>query len=260
MVKEKKLAGSKIDAAGDVDLYDVNKKKTIQKVASNIDKGVKNTVFSAIGNIHDATDAVRDLIDKDDLDAIPEEIDGTTVLSTTAALRIIYYLMAVNGEIYHTEEEKYNLIGEDLDPYFKDNREKIIKRCQTQMEKAKKQDDYYSVIKRGVTTAISLSKPTKDSFITPKLLIWDLLSVAYSDDQYDDAEKKLIRFIVKKLNVNEAEFLEMESSFLTLIDIQRESDWIKTTDRQYKEIEKVVNELADRKAVILESVHDLITL
>ena len=128
------------------------------------------------------------------------------------------------------------------------------------MEKAKKQDDYYSVIKRGVTTAISLSKPTKDSFITPKLLIWDLLSVAYSDDQYDDAEKKLIRFIVKKLNVNEAEFLEMESSFLTLIDIQRESDWIKTTDRQYKEIEKVVNELADRKAVILESVHDLITL
>ena len=245
------------DAADDVNLSDIEVPEKIKKVAMSIDKGVKKTVHSAKEKVEEID--IPDLR-KDEPDAVPEEIDGAKVLSTTASLRLIYYLMAVNGEIYHTEEEKFDLIGKELDPNFKENREKIVKRCQTHLERTKGQDDYYNVIKRGVVTAISLSKPTKDSFMTPKLLIWDLLSVAYSDDHYDETEKKLIRFIVKKLKVNESEFLEMENSFLTLMDIQRENDWIKTTDRQYKEIEIVVNELADRKAVILESVNDLITL
>ena len=245
------------DAAEDVDLSDIEVPEKIKKAAMSIDKGVKKTVHSAKEKVEEI-----DLPDlrKNESVGVPEEIDGAKVLSTTAALRLIYYLMAVNGDIYHAEEEKFDLIGKELDPNFKENREKIVKRCQTHLERTKGQDDYFNVIKRGVVTAISLSKPTKDSFMTPKLLIWDLLSVAYSDDHYDETEKKLIRFIVNKLNVNESEFLEMESSFLTLVDIQREKDWIKTTDRQYKEIEKVVNELADRKVVILESVNDLITL
>lgn len=265
MAEEKKSFGNKLqkkihdaaDAADDVDFSEIEVPQKIKEAARSIDKGVKKTVRSAKEKVEEI-----DLSDlkKDDSDAAPEIIDGARVLSTTASLRLVYYLMAVDGEIYHAEEEKFDLIGRELDPNFKENREKIVKRCQTHLERTKGQDDYFNIIKRGVVTAISLSKPTKDSFITPKLLIWDLLSVAYSDNQYDETEKKLIHFIVEKLNINESEFLEMENSFLTLMDIQKESDWIKTTDRQYKEIEKVVNELADRKVVILDSVNDLITL
>ncbi len=255
MAKEKNTARERMQ--NDADFYDAKEHIKIQEAVKTIDKSLKRTVNNAKEKI-DEIDFPD--IKKDDKDIAPTTIDGAKVLSTTSALRIIYYLMAVNGEIYHSEEEKFDLIGKELDPEFMSNREKIVKRCKTQMKRVEERDDYYDTIQRGVTTAISLSKPTKDSFITPKLLVWDLLSVAYSDDHYDESEKKLIRFIVKKLNVNETEFLEMESSFLTLMDIQKENDWIKTTNRQYKEIEKVVNELADRKAVILESVHDLITL
>lgn len=46
----------------------------------------------------------------------------------------------------------------------------------------------------------------------------------------------------------------------TLIDMERELSWIKTTNRPYLAIEAVVNELADRKAVILESIVNLIEL
>ena len=60
--------------------------------------------------------------------------------------------------------------------------------------------------------------------------------------------------------MDKAIFLEMESSMLTLMDIERELAWIKTTSRPYLTIEAMVNELADRKNVVFESVLDLIAL
>ena len=50
----------------------------------------------------------------------------------------------------------------------------------------------------------------------------------------------------------------MESSFLTLQDLENELSWIKTTNRPYLTIEAIVNEIADRKTAIFESVKDLI--
>ena len=52
----------------------------------------------------------------------------------------------------------------------------------------------------------------------------------------------------------------MENSIQTLIDLEKESKWIKTTDRPYLEIEAIVNEIEQRKAVIFDSAKDLITL
>ena len=91
-------------------------------------------------------------------------------------------------------------------------------------------------------------------------LVWDLLTIAYSDERYDETERKLLKYIVRKLQIDKAVFLEMESSILTILDIEKEIVWIKTTDRPYLTIEARVNELTKRQAVIFDSVKDLITL
>ena len=83
---------------------------------------------------------------------------------------------------------------------------------------------------------------------------------AYSDESYDETERKLLKYIVRKLQIDKAVFLEMESSILTILDIEKEIAWIKTTDRPYLTIEARVNELTRRQAVIFDSVKDLITL
>ena len=62
------------------------------------------------------------------------------------------------------------------------------------------------------------------------------------------------------MGIEKAEFLELESSILTLLSIEKEIAWIKTTDRPYLTIEGMLNELADRKNVILDSVKELIML
>ena len=188
------------------------------------------------------------------------EVLEIKAISTRSALKIIYYLMAVDGEIFHSEEEKFDSIGKELDPGFAQNKDQIVKECQAQLDKVIEAEDFYDVLQDGVEDALLMSRQTADSFITPKLLVWDLLTVAYSDESYDESERKLIKYIVRKTNIDKAVFLEMESSLLTLMDIEKELAWIKTTNRPYLVIEAMVNELADRKNVIFESVKDLISL
>lgn len=183
-----------------------------------------------------------------------------TAISTKNALKIIYYLMAADGQIFHSEEEKFNSIGQELDPYFRKYREQVIKECQAQLDKVIDPEDYYDTLQDGVEDALISSKETADTYITPKLLVWDLLTIAYSDESYDEAERKLLKYVVRKLNIDKAIFLEMESSILTLMDIEKELTWIKTTNKPYLTIEAMVNELADRKSVIFESIKDLIAL
>lgn len=192
---------------------------------------------------------------KDDADTI-----SITAISTKSALKIIYYLMAADGEIFHSEEEKFDAIGKELDPNFAENKEKIVNECQKQLDKAIEPEDFYDTLQDGVEEALLASRQTADTFVTPKLLVWDLLTIAYSDEKYDEAERKLLKYIVRKTNIDKAQFLEMESSILTLMDIEKELAWIKTTNKPYLTIEGMVNELADRKNVIFESVKDLISL
>lgn len=181
-------------------------------------------------------------------------------LSTHSALKIIYYLMAVDGGISPEEETLFREIGTALDKNFQFTSRVIEEDCVYQLEKANSSEDYRSVILEGVDNAIASSVPTEDSFITPKLLIWDLLTVSYSDEQYSEPERDLIKAIAQKLDVDEATLLELESSLQTLTAIDKETTWIKTTSKPYIEIEAIVNELADRKNAVTESVNDLLTL
>lgn len=193
--------------------------------------------------------------DKQEKPSFPEEIKSISVKS---AIKIIYYMMAADGVIYHDEEEKFDEIGRELDPDFDSNKAEIIRECKAQMDKQIDSEDQYAVLQDGVEDAITIGAITRGSVITPKILVWDLLTIAYSDGKYDEKERQLLKYIVRKLNINKDVFLEMESSFLTLMDLENELAWIKTTDRPYLTIEQMVNEIADRKTAILDSLKDLI--
>ena len=244
------LSGVKEKLQETVDLSTVKDKlhETGDAVMETVKKvGVPNTVSD------DPEDASTPGQEKDTVPSI-------TAISTRNAIKIVYYLMAADGTICHGEEEKFDSIASEIDPRYMDNREQIIAECQSQLDKTFDPEDYYDVLREGVEDALADTMQTADAFITPKLLVWDLLTVAYSDENYDEAERRLVKYIVRQTNIDKAVFLEMESSILTLMDIEKELVWIKTTDRPYLVIEAMVNELADRKSVIFESVKDLISL
>lgn len=233
----------------------------VKEIKSTIVEKTEGTIEVTKQQIGKTVDNIKNVkVEK----AEPEE-SGTkrfkvTCLSSHDALKIIYYVMASDQKIDKEEEEKFNEIGNALDPDFAENRENIIDECKKQLSKVIDDADYYDVIQDGVEDALIASMNVIGTPITPKLLLWDLLTIAYSDNRYDEVERKLLKYIVRKCDVDKAVFTEMESSLLTLMDIEKEISWIKTTDRPYLQIEAIVNELADRKNVIFESVKDLIAL
>lgn len=211
--------------------------------------------------VQDKMQQVKDVFKKKE----KTDLEDTGVLeiktvSVHNAIKIAYYLMAADGQIFHSEEEKFDAIGTELDPEFSNHKEQILKECREQLDKVIDPEDYYDALQDGIEDALLSSRTTADSFITPKLLVWNLLTIAYSDENYDETERRLLKYIVRKLNIDKAVFLELENSILTLLDLEKELQWIKTTDRPYLTIEAMVNEIADRKNVIFESVKELIAL
>lgn len=232
--------------------------KSALQGAADSAKTAASTIKSAAKD-HKISNPVKDVFKKKEKSE--KEVPATVkAISIKSAIKIIYYLMAVDGEVFHNEEEKFDAIGSELDPEFASKKEQIILECREQLDKVIDIEDYYDVVQDGVEDVIISSMKSADAFIAPKLLVWELLSVAYSDENYDEAERRLLKYIVRKVGIDKAEFLEMESSILTLMDLEKELSWIKTTNRPYVQIESMVNEIQDRRSVIFESVKDLIML
>ncbi|MBQ6594829.1 MAG: hypothetical protein IJH78_04110 [Clostridia bacterium] len=245
----------------------------------DLGKGLQSLIKGAADTVQGAVDTVKNATKDIKLPEIkPEQITsvfarkpaeaaqepaGPAVISRVSigsALKIIYYMMAVDGEIFHGEEEKFDSIGRELDPDYAAHKEQIIGECQAQMGKSFDEEDRYDALQDGVTDAIRAAVGPGDASIAPKLLVWDLLAIAYSDGAYNGAEQKLLKYIVRRLDIDRAVFLELESSLLTLVDLERELNWIKTTDRPYLTIQAAVDELENRKRVVFDSVTDLIGL
>ena len=188
------------------------------------------------------------------------EATGVTAIAPKNAVKVFYYLMAIDRKITLEEKEKFDLIGKEMDPDFEAHKEILIKECKEQMEKIIDAEDYYDAIQDGIEAALSGEQASNHGFVTPKLLIWDLLTIAYGDDEYGEEERKLLKYVVRKLNIAKDVFLEMESSILTVSDIEKEIIWIKGTDRAYLVIEKQVKELEKRRNDILLAVKALIML
>ena len=237
--KKKDNSGNSADSTAEV------KEESNDNMPSGTDEDAVNT-----SDTPDSQKAIRE----------KEEDNSIKAISTENAIKIFYYLMAVDGEVFHSEEEKFDEIGLQMDPNFAEHKEQIVSACKAQLDKVIDSEDYYDVVQDGVEEAILIPNQSADSFITPKLLVWDLLTIAYSDEKYDEKERRLLKYIVRKFNIDSTIFLEMESSLQTLMDIEKETNWIKTTNRPYLTIEAQVNELADRRNVIFESVKDLIML
>lgn len=249
------------NAIENVDLSEV--KERVQEAGEAAKEAVKNVKVPDID-----PSRLKDVFKKDVDQSSPArkanstldaDQDQTSVISTKSALKIIYFVMAADGIVFDDEDEKFKLIGKELDPQYEYDRDEIIGECQQLLDE-RSDSDYQKALQEGIENALTQSKQTEDSFITPKLLLWDLLTVAYSDKQYNEAEIKVLEYLVNKLNIDKAVFVEMENCIQTLLSLEQELQWIKTTDRPYLTIEAMVNEIVDRKQVIFDSAKALIEL
>ena len=62
----------------------------------------------------------------------------------------------------------------------------MVGECQKQLDKVIDPEDYYDALQDGVEDALLTSKHADDAFITPKLLVWDLISIMCFECPYHE--------------------------------------------------------------------------
>ncbi len=180
------------------------------------------------------------------------------VISKNGALKAFYYLMAVDGDA-SVELERFDEIGSEfMKEEFSDNRQPIIDDCETQINTASIGDDRYDIIQEGLDKALNETTSNVEDGVMPRLLIWDMLSIAYFDDNYTDAEKRLIAHVARILEVEKDVLIEMEHLMKTADAVVRELETLNSSNRPYSEIRPIVDEIEKRKLTITRAAEELI--
>lgn len=181
------------------------------------------------------------------------------VISKSGALKAFYYLMAVDGDV-RVEQTRFDEIGcEFMKEEFSNNRQLIIDECEAQISTAGTGDDRYDIIQEGLDKALNETTSNVEEGVIPRLIIWDMLSIAYFDDNYVDAEKRLIAHVARVLEVEKDVLMEMEHLMKTADAVMKELETLNSSNRPYSEIRPIVDEIEKRKLTITKAAEELIS-
>lgn len=181
------------------------------------------------------------------------------IIQKKSAVSVFYGLIAVDGEVGEEELQKLDELGHGLDPEgYEAYRDEVIAAWQAQQEKMIDDEDYYDVIAEGVQEALHDALDDPEKGMPSRLLLWDLLTLAFINDDYADVQRRLIKHVARIAGINASVFLEMEQLMQTYISVEKERALIRKSERPYAEIEPIVLELNDRIKVLTTAAESLI--
>ncbi len=248
-------------------------KKTLEEGAENVKKATQN-LSESVKDIN-ISESVKELSKKGETaiqglkdnstemiknarEALSKKEEPNDLITNEDALKVFYFQMAADDTINVEEEQKFMEIGRDLDPDFESYKENLIQKCKESINRESDPDYYLDNITESIGEAIKHSQQTSAGTVHPKLLLWNLIAISVSDHEYLEVEKKMLRSVIRWLHIDRDVLLEMESTVQTLLALQEEEEWLRSSDRQYSEVEKHLNEISDRKVAIMRSIHALI--
>ena len=239
-----------------------NKTEEIVEAAKNTSpETVKESIKEIRTNLSEKLATFKrnsEATDKAVEEALSLEINTVQRISAENALKIMYLMMACDNSVNREETDKFDLIARDMLQDRYSEKEQIVLWCKEVISSVEEKEDYYDTIRDSIARVMQEAMSLNDGTIDSKILLWNLVVIAYSDGEYSVDEGKILRFVAKTMGIDKAFIPEMESSIQALQAIEAEEKFLKSSDRRYEKIELELNELADRKATIIRGIHALI--
>lgn len=180
------------------------------------------------------------------------------MVSKESALKAFYYLMAVDdvtaGERSSFHEVGIALLGE----VFCDVEASIISECDSVLDNIGTDEERYDVIQEALDFALSQKTEEYKNGIAPRLLLWNMLTLSYSDSDYSKEEDRLIRHVTRILQIDKSVFVEMKQLITVSASVQNEKLILEQSPRPYAEVKPLIEEVEKRQMVILEAATALI--
>jgi uncharacterized tellurite resistance protein B-like protein len=245
-------------------LFNIGK---LQKAAigamNTVSEAAQGAVQSAAKAAEEAkiTDRIASVFNNDDGAEQQSELSSVSIC-VNDALKLFYYLMSADGSLEQGELDVFDSICDEFHKSSAAEKSFITMDCEKQLT-ARASSISPLVTAMACIDAVLYSPATSinDKIqVSPKLLVWNMLAIAFGDETFDDTERELVTHVARHFNVSEATVMQMEDSMLALADLEREQKWVKTTSRHYLTIETIVNEIDRRKAEVFEGAQALIAL
>lgn len=169
-----------------------------------------------------------------------------------SALRVYYYMMYVDGIITEDKVSSFDEIikltiqDEDIS-YIKSS---IISDCINKIEEIKDRKQLYSKIYDEVNYELnqygrydSERYSYSSEYVKPEWFVWNLMTIAFSDEEYFDEEDKIINLVVRKVGLSKDKYNEFYMLIKCASLIEKEKKWIMTTDKTENEKKGVLSVL-----------------
>ena len=183
-------------------------------------------------------------------------------ISDKSAASLIYYLILSDGKITEEEEEKFEAVCKEF-KISKTDMNECRNQCKEKISEVIEEDDYEEIVSENVQSILNeetkrLSYLSFEEKIPIKLFLWDILCVAYSDGDYSQVEKKIVKKIKRAFDLDKSLYQEMVSAQDTVKAIKKEVEELKDSDLPYREVEILEKDLEKRISVIENSIKLLI--
>ena len=237
---------------------DVNEMKDKLSKAANLDE-VKKKVSDAVDAAGEGARSAKEKLGEIKLPMASEEKKAAEVpQSNRLGSELVFYLIMADGKLGDAELKQFDELGEATDETFAEYKEDLVQGCLDRVAAKRKDYGYLNAVNMASQAVIDqILEEEHFDYPKRKLLVWNLMAVAYCDG-YGDAEKELLAFIADKLKVEKVTLQEMDNYYNTVVELDREIEWLKESDRPYKEIEPVMAEVSERRGAVLDAIHELL--
>lgn len=180
------------------------------------------------------------------------------VISKEGALKAFYYLMLIDG-VTEFEKERFQEIGKELlGESFQEIGEVIIEECENDISSVDIDEVRYDIIQEGIDKSLNEIVSTIEEGVVPRLLVWNMLTLAYSDSDYTENENRLISHVTRVLQIEKSVLVEMKQLISVAHSIQDEKELLENSTKVYSEVRPLIDELEKRQNTIVEAATDLI--
>lgn len=167
------------------------------------------------------------------------------LIKSEAVFRILFCLSAIDGHTDDVEIKTLHKLARKIDPsILPPEVSQIISECQNSVS----DQNTYEEIEAYV--AKELQNLAISNGLGIKGLIWNMLALAYCDDDYSENERKLIHEIARVEGIEETSVKEMEEVIETLSIIQKDKEALRSSDKSPEQIEMIMCELEERENVL----------
>lgn len=176
------------------------------------------------------------------------------------ALKICYYMMTADGLVKDSEREKFDELGRMIDDFYDSYKEQLIWECRQQGLFPGERELIFLImdlvdreLKEGITDSLS------EDVIPGRLLVWNMLTIALCDKDYDDAERRLVENVVRKLEVDTEDFREMEQTLVAANAVEKEAKFIREMEGAGGDASLQLKNLKERSRVIAANAKEHMT-